>query len=415
MQDGKFFEMLTENVEFLRTDSRYTTDAILESGIMETIRLETGLKVNFNIQKSDSNNYGAYVILPNVDKNHPFIESYIRKYFTSTEGINAINYKNAIPKGTVSTETGKVSGWFSEIRHEMVISQGLFISKTMKSEEIAAIILHELGHLFTYYLHLGTTVVSNLMLGATARRIVNAKDYTERTYVLEEAERTLGIEIPDKEMLAKIETDKNANGIQTVMLTSLAEKARYETGFNIYELRACEQIADQFAVKHGAGVHLASALSKIYDYYGHSSYRNRMLHVFMEIMKLIFWCFVFLFTLIVPVVCFLLVGNPWRKTYDDPAQRLEFIASTLKEEIKERKLPEERRKQLVDDIEKIKMIAEEATDKRTLNQLFWQYLTFPGNKAAKQENIANKIIELSNNDLFISANKFALVSENMEK
>ena len=407
MQSGQFFEMLTENVEFLRNDGRYTTATIKESGIMETIRLQTGLNVNVNVRKDPG--IGAYIILPNVDRNHPFISGEIRRFLSSDVGVSAIAFKNIAPKGSVDTQNGKVSGIFTEINTDIVLTHALMTAKGITSAEIAAIILHELGHLFTYFLHLGSTIVSNLAVTATARQIVGAKDYGEREFILKEAEKTLGIEIPNKEAMAKITSDKEANGIQTVMLTSLVEKARFETGFNIYELRSCEQIADQFAIKHGAGVHLASGLDKIYRQYGHSSYRNRMLHVMMEIVKLLLFVVGLWIGLAIPLLIYVLEVNPLKKIYDDPRQRMEFIASTLTEEIKKRELPEERRKQLVADIEVIKNLAEKAHDKRTINQIFWQYCRSEGSAAVKQEKLGKAIEELTSNALFLSASKFALL------
>lgn len=407
MQSGQFFEQLTENVEFLRNDGRYTTDTIKESGIMETIRLQTGLSVDFNIRKDKG--MGAYVMLPNVDRNHPFIKSDFRQFMNNDVGLSALSFKDIAPKGTVNTATGKVTGWFSEIRCQMTLTYDLLTAKIMNSSEIAAIILHELGHLFTYFLHLGNTVVSNLVVSVAARKIVDAADYGERSYILKEAEKTLGIEIPNKEALAKITSDKEAGNVQTVMLTSLVEKARFETGFNFYEIRSCEQIADQFAVKHGAGVSLASALDKIYNHYGHSSYRNRMTHVLLEIGKLILFVAGLWLGAVIPLVLYVIYTNPLIKEYDDPKKRVEFIISTLTEEIKKRELPEDRRKQLIEDIEIAKMIADKADDKRTLYQIFWQYCRAEGSAAAKQEKLMKAIEEFSNNALFLSASKFALL------
>jgi hypothetical protein len=407
MQSGQFFEMLVENITFLRNDGRYTTATIKESGIMETIRLQTGLAVDVNVRKEGG--IGAYVLLPNVDRNHPFIRSEFRQFLNNDVGVSALNFKDVAPKGTVNTQTGKVTGWFTEVRTQMVLSYALMTADRITAQEVAAIILHELGHLFTYFLHLGSTVLSNLVVSAAARQIVGAKDYGEREYVLTEAERTLGIEIPNKEALAKITTDKEAKGVQTVMLTTLVEKARFETGFNIYEVRSCEQIADQFAVKHGAGVHLASALDKIYRQYGHRSYRNRMLHVMLEISKLVLFVVGLWIGMVIPLLLYVIHYNPLLKEYDDPKQRFEFIISTLTDDLKKRDLPEERRKQLVNDIEVVKNIAQNADDKRTINQIFWQYCRGEGSQAAKQEKLAKAIQEFTSSALFTSASKFALL------
>ena len=408
VQSDVFFNQLTENIAFLRNDGRYTTPNIKESGVMENIFMQTGLKVNFIVQ--DIPAIGAYVVLPNVDRNHPFIRSDFRNYLSNDVGKSALQFKDATPKGTVNTKTSRVSGWFSEVACDLVVSTGLLKAKDFTHAEIAAIVLHELGHLFTYWLHLGNTVVSNLYTMATARRIVGVEDYGERLYMLKEAERTLGVELPDKEQLAKITSDKESKGIQTVMLTSLADKSRNETGFNFYEMRSCEQIADQFAVKHGAGTALASALDRVYRVYGHRSYRNRMVHVFFEVGKLFMFCLGLMsLSLTLPLLLYVFLTNPLEKQYDDPKQRLQFIRSTLIEEIKERKLPEERRKQLVNDVEMLDQLIAQVDDKATFFELFWTYCRSEGSAAAKQEKLAKTIQELTANGLFLSASQFALL------
>ena len=85
MQSGQFFDLLVENIEFLRNDGRYTTATIKESGIMENIRLQTGLNVDFGIRKDGG--VGAYVLLPNVDRNHPFIKSEFRQFLSNDVGV----------------------------------------------------------------------------------------------------------------------------------------------------------------------------------------------------------------------------------------------------------------------------------------------------------------------------------------
>jgi hypothetical protein len=81
VQSDVFFNQLTENIAFLRNDGRYTTPNIKESGVMENIFMQTGLKVNFIVQ--DIPAIGAYVVLPNVDRNHPFIKSDFRNTYCS--------------------------------------------------------------------------------------------------------------------------------------------------------------------------------------------------------------------------------------------------------------------------------------------------------------------------------------------
>ena len=114
-------------------------------------------------------------------------------------------------------------------------------------------------------------------------------------------------------------------------------------------------------------------------------------------------------TRIIPLVIYVIFVNPLIKEYDDPQQRLNFIVNKLTDEVKDRKLPDDRRRQLLADIELAKQIADKADDKRTLYQVFWEYCRSEGSKAAKEEQMMKQIEELMSNGLFRAASEFALL------
>jgi hypothetical protein len=405
-QDGQLHKDLTEAVRFLRADGTFTTPVVKESGINERINTLTGMMINIIIDAKLG--LGAYMLLPLMDKNHPFITEAFREWNTSRESSAWLQGASRI--GSVDMKTGRVGGLFSKIPIDIRMGLGLFVDTMFSPEEIASIILHECGHARTYFLHLGTTVVSGLHAGMAAREVMRINDQTERVKVISEAERALGIEIPNKEEISRLGTGQIADGMQMVVISHTAEKQRSETGHRLYELRATEQIADEFAVKHGAGRSLVTALDKLHRIHGDSSsYRNGALHVLIESMKGI----LFLSALILggPVLSFsllakLLLTNPLARAYDKPEARALLIRQRIVAEMKDQTIDAQKVASLKEDLAAIDACMAGVRDKSTLTELFWENYMSEGKSASKQIAFNKRLEELLYNELFSEAASF---------
>ena len=400
VQNDLFFKELTLAFQRLRTEKAYEGDALKRIGFAEIIRRHTGLKVNFKVEKN--NDINAYVIPPMVDKNNPLIYDWWKPHIDNTDVKKFIKARRSdIIKGSVDLKSGKVSGIFSDIEHSLTVYKGLCESTLLCDEERAAVCLHEVGHLFTYYEFLGHTLTTNVILHAATQAFFKSDDVIKRTQVLDEACKALDISLDDPEALVKCESKEV---FQTVVLRKAILEAKSSLGSNIYDLTATEALADQYAIRQGAGRYLATGLDKIHRHYGgDSSYMSTGMHIFATVIRVILF-----FALIIPtagLILLVLLLNPAMKLYDDPGARLGRMKRELVASLKQKDLPADQRKAIVDDIEAVDALLKNIDDKRTLMQFFYTSILPSGRKQYEQLRFQVELEKLVNNQLFVTAEK----------
>lgn len=408
-QNDRLMVALTEAFTKLKADGRFTTDSIKQSEIPEILFDHTGLTIDFLV--TDKIRRNAYVVFPFLDKNHPFFGDFIRNVANADLGVGLVRVMDTVPQGSVNPKTCRVDGIFSKLKSDIYMSVDLLQGKFYTAEEAVAVFLHEVGHIFTYYFFLGTVVRSSLVTVAAAKACMEIDGSEERVKVLKEAERTLGVEVNDIERVASADVRVRGKLIQSVFLSAEAQKMRVETGNNYYELRACEQLADQFAVFHGAGPHLATALLKLKRDQAHSSYNPWPVHIMVEVCKLLmFACG--LFFMPVPLVAYVLLANPLAKKYDDPEQRVRMIRQNIIIELKSKDIESNRIRELNEQLAVVQQVEDSLEDKLSLMELFWVTI-MPSGREAERQVIAQKRIEnLINSELFSKAANFRLLGEN---
>ncbi len=402
-QTGLFNE-LTKAVEKLRAEKTYDTKAINDSDIPNIINIFTDMLVSIDINPDYDN--AAFITWPSIDKNHPFINEFLRKHIVSDTGLTLIRALDGEIRGSIDIKTGRVSGIFTKVQGDITLGAGLLRNKQYTSGEIAAIILHELGHLWTYFVYLGTMVTSSHVIAAVSKAVYDIDNKEERLVVIKEAERVLGVDVKEKERLAALPKQIRSLATDMVFISAKAEKSQSETGYNIYELRSVEQLADRFATQHGAGVELASGLQKLFQNYAHSSTISTTQHTLIEVCKVIIFTAGLMLNPVGTVV-YLLMSNPTEKQYDDPEARIRLIKQMLIDELKDQRIKPTRRAQLQKDIDVVSRIEGELNDKRSALELFWTKIMPSGRRAMSQQESQKLIEDLLNNELFVKAANFA--------
>jgi hypothetical protein len=405
-QSGRLFIDLTTAMGILRKADTLDTKSIAAAEIPEIVRLHTNMRIGFDVKPTLS--MGAYIRLPEIDRNHPFITNAWRGGDMSDDvGVALIRVLGGRMQGSVDTLNCKVSGVYKDIQGDVVFGAGLVNDESFTDAELASVLMHEIGHLFTYFEYLGTLVMTSAVIAGIAKSMYKIDSYDKRLDTLKEADRILGVDTQNRERIA---ASPNANArsllAQSVYISTMGTKARSDTGFNIYELRSCEQLADQFVTRHGCGGRdLASALDKMYRKFWSRSAMSTTEYTIWECTKLIMFL-AGLFIIPLPLIVFLLVFNPTRKIYDDPAARLTFIRQQMTDALKDKSLDDRRRAQILEDIAAVGVLEANLDDKRTLLQLFWTTLMPSGRAALSQEATQKQVEALLNNELFVAASKF---------
>lgn len=406
-QSGRLFIDLSEAIGSLRKKDTYTTETINEADIPGIVRLHTKMRISFDVNTNVS--YGAYIRLPEVDRNHPFMQDSWRQGFLADDtGAALIRALGGRMTGGVDRKNGRVSGIYTDIQGDVVFGVRLMRDKSFSNEELAAVLLHEVGHLFTYFEYLGTLVYTSHVIGAVAKSVYGIDSYDKRIDTLVEAEKVLGVDIDNKERIAATPNKRMRSLMaQSVLISTIAQKSRSDTGYNIYEMRSCEQLADQFTTRHGAGKDLVFALDKMYRRYWDKSTMNTAEYTVFECIKLIlFMAGLFLFPITLTV--YLLTANPTRKIYDDPEARVKLLKQQMLQQLKDKNIDAIKKRQILADIEAVELVQSTLDDKRSLMELFWTTI-MPSGRAAMKQQEAQKLIEgLLNNELIVTATKFEL-------
>lgn len=365
---------------------------IHNSGISDIIKKHTGLATKV------SSTFGitAYVFVPEMGKNN-IMHSLNSIY--SDKDIDAIISKRGMFVGVIDLKKGKVTGAFEDFFSEIVLGDALLHKGSMFTpEETAAIILHEVGHVFTIMEMIIRYSKTNYVLQSGMQRILDSQTKEQRIQVLRQIENLYDEEIPDLERIAEIK--KHPDYYRTIILTLAAKDSFNQLGVNLYDLRGFEQLADQFASRQGAGLPLATGLDKIYRYMGDMAYYSTPAYYLMLVVQCLSFVFLTffsfgLFALILAAVNYNL--------YDPIPKRLDKIKADAIDALKDRNIEEKRRKELVDNIEIMNQLMDEMKDRDDFYKFVWNELT-PWGRRQRKEIVFNEQLErMLNNSLYHAA------------
>ena len=412
-QDGSFFNALVEKVQDLRDSKNYSPKNIEKNGINQMVFEKTGMLISFGVDPGKHTN--AFVLLPHLDKNHPFFPMQWRD-FLPTEAINMIKAGGGELKGSVDLTNARVSGIYSKVDVVTKVTKGLMESTKYTTEEICAIICHELGHLFTYFEMFGRINRTANIVSAMCRAMYEMEDQQQRETIIKEAAKSLQISIEDPSELARIQRGKREDTCATVFVTKAVHASRSETGYHAYEMRSCEQLADDFAMRMGAGRHLATGLHKLYDSFWESSTISTTKHIIMQLVETFMWLGVGALYgwalggvaaigagVVAMPLLILMLANPNEKIYDNGEDRIMLMKRTLINAIKNKDLPEELRKSYLSEIAAIDEIVKKLDFKRGIFEYIITTFGVRGRREYRQEQIMKDVENLLTNDLFVHA------------
>lgn len=380
------------------------SNALRNSNMSKVIFDYTGIKVKTHIDRSPYIN--AYVMIPNIDRNHPVLVDFFREHFDGSDGFKMIKKNGGVLKGWVDREKSKIGGSFSEVEIKMGITQALLQSTFFSAEEIASVVLHELGHIFTYFEYLGTGITTNYVLQTISRELMGTREIRRKYEIIKEGSKVLDIEIDDPEALIRA---RNETVIQTVVLSKVMQKRHSELGSKTYDYNAWEMLSDQFATRHGAGRHLVTALDSLHRLGGDTGHLSTKDYLANEALKILMVMITGPFALlIIPMLLVFVDTN--EDLYDGPKDRMERIRRDMVNAAKNRDLDKDYRSQLIEDIEVIENITKEMNNKRTFLQYFHSTVYAKGRHQYNQKLFQQELEMLTNNDVFVKAQKLKSLS-----
>lgn len=396
----------------------------LES-IIDVVRLYTNLKLDLGI--ANSSDINAWVDIGPLGLNHPFFKwahdhfSVTQKDLDASKLVAKIIADSNEAIGWVDRKAGKVGGIFTEIEFESKLTYGLL--QNLPTEQITSILLHEIGHAFTTLEFLTGILCRNYACGSIAQVIFNQTDNTQKVLLVNrvKSELTSSKNYPhldNNEYQSKtgrkysingdlldtqIAVDSKSKEELALYLINAAVKPFYsDNGNYFYDTSGAEFLADQFAVRCGAGIDLVEGLHTIYR--GNLE-RSLFLRIFLNVLELILLSNPFIvFLIMIPIGL-----TPYAiKQYDDPKDRIIRIRNELTDALKNPDIDPKDKRRYVDDIERCNVLLREYNRFFSLIG-FIARVVFPSKRKQYNDMLLQKKIEaLGNNSLFATAAKFEL-------
>lgn len=391
-QSDDFFDALTEAIGKLRNSGDFSTSGVKKSYIMQVVKQYTGLNILLYIKEG----WRACVFTPQLTSSHVFEYQQL-----SNHGPTIIDVTKTSIKGTIDTNNARVSGAFSDVKSEVFLGTALFKPGALTDKQIAAILLHELGHAFTYFQFISTVAYGNLVIQQTIRNVFMSNDYQTKQYHIKAAEETLGLDV-EPGVEDWVNTSKE--NLEVIMTTRYYKNLKTRSDSIYYDVRNCEQLADVFAAKHGAAVYLAQANTKLdreTNLYGNE---NFFVHILTETAGLIKRSVSLNSDTSTSREILLTMRQP--KIYDDPKDRISFLKFQLIDDLKQ--LPRgdnAARKSIVESIKDIDDILKGIKVRRDLLTFIHETITSVGKSTSNQQKEQKKLEEMLNNNLYYQSAK----------
>lgn len=397
-QESLLFKELVIGVAQVREVSKKNlADSQELTSLAKIVQNRTGLKITFEIAP-----YGPAVDIPPMHKNNVLVNNMIRNFISSNDGMQMINNADKVISGTVDLKKSVVSGVFCDVPLKIYMPESCFTGSKFTDEEVAAVILHEIGHPFTFFEFMASTASTNQVLAGTAKALDGSNDITYRETVLLSVKKKLGLKNLDAQLLAK---STNNKAVEAAIISNISEESASQLERSVYDLSSWEYLADQFAARHGAARHLATALAKLYTSSYNISFRSSIGFLAIEALKLAMLAFV-------PALGVLLIAmdSQGDGTYDVPGARLKRVRNQVIENLKDKDLPKEDVERLKADLVTIDSILAGVDDRRQFFGVLADFFVPGASKDRAYTKLQQELESLAANDLFAKSAELRLMA-----
>lgn len=423
-QDTKFFDELTEAFEKIRVEINKSEKKMNEAQFYKSdlvLIFTDVIKKYTNITVESVYAGEPAVYPPMINKNHIFYKQFMRDFFKDPlaplDGIDDLrkyfkNHRTNKAQGTVDIRTGKVSGIYAELPVVMLVPYiDLSSDKRLSCRELAAIILHEVGHVYTFFEYVDRAVTSNQILFGMLTKLDQTQDQDKLTVEFVKYAKALEIDDADIETVSR-QRDKRM--LATIAMDASINKCRSELGgLSVYDYNDCEALADQFAMRLGAGAHCASGLDKIVSsYMGRPGSGRRMFTYAQQAVIIIFNTVLTsgAFLVIMAILIAVMLATATREEpYDRLRARFTRMKNEMIERIKDKTISEAEKTQLIADIETIDNLSKIYDDNDGAIIAIASFFRGSLRLQKKVIEMQKQLERIASNDLFVSAAKLSTV------
>lgn len=182
----------------------------------------------------------------------------ITAYFTNPadpKGPRAADL-NGVTQLEFNFNDAKLGGDWRSVPLSIIFDLSIMTKTQYTPRMIAAVLIHEIGHLFFDLYLLSSTARYNQALARVAMAFDNQTDISTRKIIFKKEFGSLGYDTEEIDELNSL------NRLETVYTTGMAmmgQRIVNQLGSDVYDMTVSEYMADEFASRHGAGMDLVKA------------------------------------------------------------------------------------------------------------------------------------------------------------
>jgi len=424
-QDGKFGKAIEDFFTTYLKDN-LNEKMLVNSGqaeiLSKIVKDYTGLKLKIDLSSKYSY-MGPCIVLPTISPSHLFTKNNLSKDDTD-KALNLVleaTEKHKTING-VNLKTSRVFGVFEEIEATYHLPYGFVKNYKMTAEEITAISLHEIGHLFTYFEYFDRTATTNQILSSLSVALTNQPVEKERKDLIDKVANAMNIKLGETEKLS-LNKDPSATIIAIIGKVNCDDPS--QLGTPSYDLTSCESQADAFVTRHQYGKHLGIALDKFGISYRANTELKRKLQYYSGLMSVIFrdvGLFVGIVTGTIALgtllfsCALIMLGLYFQQTkrqdhtYDVPLVRYKRIREQLIHSIKNPNIDKKDLEQTkIGIIEMDKLISVTVNDQEFLEKISNYIFSKKSSEEFRIMQLQRDLEELSANDIFLASAKLRLL------
>lgn len=404
--DGSFFEELTEEIESIRDqvfewkDSEKLARVLSKSRLSKIIEKNTNLRINLGAIASYYPN--AMAFLPLMDAYHPLQPSEV-----DSNEVDAAIFSKQLREAYgqlevhVDFDKGWVEGEVTRKDYQIFFHTSTFTLKDRHDEwmfssaEIAGVLLHEVGHLMTWFAYLGRTKYINHVLDETSRRLAQAQTQDQRVKVVATALDALELDEDEAEQMAKCEDETAAI---CLIASEIGSKPLSVSNAPLYDRHTIEAMAEQFAVRMGAGKEIATYNDK----------QARMMGEIVDVDKTVFHYRLLEMTAMVailPVLPILFSIGPAADTHERYVENMERNRREIIAALKDPSLHEKHRERYQEQIDTIDKLLENAKTFRPLLVIIEETILPSIRRGKVRASHMRELERLVHNELYVSYNR----------
>jgi hypothetical protein len=381
-------------------------DLLTKKGLDKVIEKWTGLKIPVKIDQALYVN--AWVYPPYIDANHAVLagskaerDDWWLLDYISEQSNKAFGKSESI-FGTVDREKSRVSGDFCKIECPMFVTRGLLQHKDVTPEMATTTILHEIGHVFTYFEFMGRVTTFNGALQAASEAFFKCEKREDRLKIVRDVGDKFGVDNDDREVLTNA---KSKDAFITVLARGYVIDRKSGLGSSIYDITLWESLSDQFSMRHGSGVDGVKMMDILYRDGMHASYMSNLSHIIFTLFKVLLFIASTFFLFGLPLL--LLFVNPAAKIYDEPHARMQRMRNDFVAGLKSPTISAAEKARIAEDVKDIDVIMKDLDDKRGLIELFYTACTPGGRREYSQLRFQQEIESLVANDLLVASTRLS--------